>query len=164
MNTGLIFQIVGFGILLIGLYLSASQRQPSVFTYLAKIKDIVSEFKGDNYSQKPRVEIRPLEINIKNSNPEIGYDSEYELNIITPNPITNFFLTVRVPNSVWMPEEPFSIYSDTVTGDRAWYEDYKKFPVKNGFATFEIPNAAGKYHLNFGNIKPEQLTIKDISW
>jgi|GEM_PF-5689118 len=114
--------------------------------------------------EKPIVEIRPLEINIKNPDPEIGYDSEYELDIITKNSIANFILNVKVPDSVWRPEEPFSIFNDTVTRERAWYENYEKYPVKNGYATFEIPNASGEYHLVFGSTKPEQLTIKDIKW
>ena len=164
MSIGLVLQIVGTIILVIGLTFSFSQRTPTIFTFMAKVYGIFSDFKGDNYFEKPRVEIKSLEINTPNPTPEIGHDSEYELNIITPNPIAKFILIIRVPDSVWRPEEPFSLFNDTVTGDRAWYENYQKYPVKNGYATIEIPNAAGEYHLVFGNTKPEQLTSKDIRW
>ena len=109
--------------------------------------------------ERPRVELRQLEINVENPNPEIGHDSEYELEIITQNPISKFPLKVRVPDSAWMPE-PFSIFNDSVTGERAWYP----YQIKDGYAIFEISNASGKYHLVMGNKKPEQLTLKDISW
>lgn len=110
--------------------------------------------------ERPIVEVRPLRINIPNSNPEIGYDSEYELDILSKNPIAMFLLTVKTPPSTWSPEEMFTLSSYTVTGETAWYE----YELRNGYATFMIPNAAGKYHLTFGSLHPEQLTIKDFSW
>ncbi|MFA6039284.1 MAG: hypothetical protein WCV62_00965 [Candidatus Peribacteraceae bacterium] len=160
MNLGLVLQIAGIIVLLTGLTFSFIRREPTIYSYIKNIQGIFINLKGDNYFNKPRVELRPVKINSQNSNPEIGHDSEYELEIITPNPIAKFFLTVKVPDSVWRPEEPFALFNDTVTGDRAWYD----FKVKNGYTTFEIPNATGIYHLVFGNTKPEQLTIRDLRW
>lgn len=160
MNIGLAIQISGLILLCVGMFFSYVQHKPSLFSYLANVKGIYGDIMGDNFFQKPRVEIKPLGINIPNANPEIGHDSEYELSIITPNPISEFFLTVRIPDSAWMEGDPLNLFNDPVGGDRTWY-DYK---MKEGYVTFEIPNAAGKYHLVFGNTKPEELTIKDITW
>jgi hypothetical protein len=160
MSIGLVLQITGAIILVIGLTFSFFQRRPTIFSYIKNVSGIFSDFKGDNYFEKTRVEIKALEINTPNPSPEIGHDSEYELNIITPHPISKFFLKVRIPDSVWRPEEPFYLYKETVTGDSDGYD----FQIKGGYAIFEILNAAGKYHLTFGNTKPEQLTKQDIDW
>jgi len=128
-------------------------------TFLAFTSSIGTYWTG-KILERPKVEIRPIEINRENSNPEIGHDSEYELEIIAPNPIAQFLLKVKIPESVWRPEEPFTLYNDTVTGDRAWYP----YELEDGYANFTISNAAGRYRLNFGNIEPEQLFIDDIKW
>ena len=128
-------------------------------TFLAFVSAIGTFWTG-KILEGPRVEIRPIEINRENPEPEIGHDSEYELEIIVPNPIAQFLLKIKVPDSTWLPEEMFSLHNDTVTGDRAWYP----YELEDGYANFTISNAAGRYRLNFGNTEPEQLTIKDIKW
>lgn len=160
MNIGLAIQTLGLILLCLGFIITYFQNKPTLFSYLANFKDIYEDIKGDNYFQKPRVELRPLEINIPNPNPEIGHDSEYELSIITPNPISEFFLTVKIPDSAWIDGDPLALFNDPVGGERTWYG----FKIAEGHATFEIPNAAGKYHLVFGNTQPEELTINDITW
>jgi hypothetical protein len=161
--TGFVVQVLGILVFFLGLFISFHVKGPTVISFWRVIQESVDSFGGGDFFKRTKVEIRPLDINTPNPNPEIGHDSEYEINIITPHPIAKFLVTIKVPDSVWRPEEPFSLYSETVTGNSAWYENYQKYPVQNGYATIEIPNAAGEYHLTFGNTKPEQLTIKDIS-
>ena len=54
---------------------------------------------------KPKIELRPFEINRKNPNPELGFDSVYILRITSDYTIANLPLEIKLPPSVdemWM--------------------------------------------------------------
>ena len=159
-NIGLWLQLLAIFAFIIGVFFAHHQKKPGLPAYLWETRKVIDQVLGTNFFENTKVTIRPLEINTVNPTPEIGHNSEYELDIITTNPIAKFPLTIRVPDSTWAPDKMFSLFNDTVTGGRAWYS----YKLKDNYATFEIRNAAGKYHLTFGNTKPEQLTIKDLSW
>lgn len=107
---------------------------------------------------KPKIELKTSEINTPNPNPEIGFDSVYLLEIISDYTIASLPIKIRLPSSItidmWM-------YQD-IQGVRVG--DYSPIEERNGFTFFNIPNAQGEYRLVFGNKKPENLTINDITW
>ena len=107
---------------------------------------------------KPTIALRPFEINIPNPDPEIGYDSDYIIEIASDYTIASFQLKIKLPESVMT--EYVSLFNDDARGERAWYD----FEIKDGYAFFNVSNAGGLYHLVLGHKKPEHLTPNDIKW
>ena len=141
--SGIIIPIVGIAVTL---------RQPNNRVLRVNASPDSVNIAGDNNTvntvdhPKPKIELKPFEINIPNSNLELGFDSEYLIEITSDYTIATFPLKIKLPESVLT--EYISLFNDDARGERAWYND---FELKDGYATFAHKN-------------PEQLTIDDITW
>jgi hypothetical protein len=107
---------------------------------------------------KPTVNLTPFQVNDPNSNPAIGYDSDYLLEVVSSYTIASFPIKIKLPASA---SRGSSMFRDNpATGDREFFESEQR----DGYASYMIPNASGTYHFVFAHTQPATLTVNDLSW